>query len=143
MRRQSIPMNFQTQRLDEVLAPESGFNPRLPTAFIYEGCSMYFDEPTNAAVILAAKRLMQHRDSLIWVDFVGDDAVSGRHDHESINVFLRGMEELGESFVYGRNDPAEFLRGLGFSRIKQCSSDEFFDTANPVAKMYRFTVSQV
>lgn len=142
LKRHMVPMNFETQRLDHILGDHPSFDPRLPTAFIYEGCSMYFDEPTNAAMVLAVKNLMYHPDSFLWIDFVGEDALAGRHDHDGIDAFLQGMKKLGESFVFGTNSPALLLQELGFSRVDQTSSGELFDSSNPVANMYRFVVAR-
>lgn len=142
LRRHPIAMNFEEHRLDDVLNAHSAFDPRLPTAFIYEGCSMYFDEPTNIAMTLAMKRLMQHPESFLWIDFVGRDVVSGGHDHEGIDAFIDGMKELGETFIYGTDSPALLLEDLGFSSVSQTTAAELFDVGNAVADRYRFVVAR-
>ena len=142
LKRKMIPMNFETQRLDEVLLASGGFDATLPTAFVYEGCSMYFDEPTNRAMLLAAKDVMEHPESFIWVDYVGDAIVSGGIDHSAIKGFLNGMDELGETFVFGVDEPTRYMNELGFETISERASDEFFDTSDPVCAAYRFIVSR-
>lgn len=141
LKRKMIPMNFETQRLDEVLLASDGFDATLPTAFIYEGCTMYFEEPTNRAMLLGIKDIMEHPDSFIWVDYVGDSIVSGKIDHEAIQGFLRGMDELGEAFVFGVDDPSNYMSELGFKTVSERTSAEFFETIDPVCSAYRFVVS--
>ena len=109
-----VAMNFETDRLDKALRNNGDFDPWQPTAFIYEGCSMYFDGVTNASMLTAARKLMQHPMSFLWVDFVATDVVDGQHRHKGIAAFLEGMEQLGEAFVFGVDDPDLYLRNLGF-----------------------------
>lgn len=103
---------------------------------------MYFDEPTNRRMLLSIQQLMRHSDSFLWVDYVGDAIVDGTLDHQGIKNFLMGMEELGESFVFGLEDPATYMRGLGFDEVEQVASSDFFETDDPVCSLYRFTVSR-
>lgn len=142
LKRKAVPMNFETQRLDRVLETTKGFDPSLPTAFIYEGCTMYFDERTNRDMLLAARKVMRHPDSFIWVDYVADSVVTGEFEHAAVQAFLRGMDELGESFVFGTDDPSGFMRELGFETVEVRNSSDFFETTDPVCSLYRFTVSR-
>jgi len=141
LKRKPVPMNFETQDLCEVLTSISGFNPTLPTAFIYEGCSMYFDEPTNRQIITSVHKLMRNAQSFLWVDFVADSVVRGLTKHHDVERFLAGMEKLGEAFIFGVDDPQAFLNSTGLQAREIVPASNYFRTMDPVFSLYRFTVS--
>ena len=52
------------------------------------------------------------------------------------------MEELGEAFVFGVDDPASYLRGLGFDgSVEVAYASDLFDVDDPMFSLYRFAVA--
>ena len=140
--RRLVPMNFELQRLEHVLEVTPEFDPRLPTAFIYEGCSMYFSEKTNNAMLSSIAKLMSHEQSFLWVDFVAESVVRGVSKNDDVREFLKGMEELGEAFIFGVDDPEAYLHELGFAEVELVSASDFFHATDPIFSLYRFALAR-
>jgi methyltransferase (TIGR00027 family) len=103
VRRTTITADFILDDLSEVLRNCPNLDPHLPTAVIYEGCSMYFERAINEKVYRAMGEIMRHPTSRIWTDFVKSDVVTGETTYPEVTQFLKTMEDLGEAFIFGHN----------------------------------------
>ena len=113
-----VAADFKCDDLAEVLLRHPDFDPNLPTAVVYEGCSMYFSEQENQEILTLLSRLLQHNDSRLWSDMVTTDVVDGTTQVKEIAAFVDGMEQLGEKFIFGCNDPVAFLSDCGYRLLK-------------------------
>lgn len=139
--RRSIAMDLTSDRIDELLLKHPDFDPAVPTLFIYEGCSMYFDAELNRKILAACANIMRHRDSRIWCDLVDETIISGENQAQPVIDFLSGMDELGEKFIFGHSEPEHYLRQAGLSRVKSVSCAEVLGEDQTVYEQYRFVVA--
>ncbi|MFN3192658.1 MAG: SAM-dependent methyltransferase [Aureliella sp.] len=141
-RRRPIAMDLRSDRIDELLLRHPDFDPTKPTLVIYEGCSMYFDSESNRRVLKECRELLQHSQSRLWCDIVGLDVVEGNGQFPEVERFLAGMDELGEKFIFGHDEPAEFLREIGLDCAESTTCSEFLGECDAVYDLYRFNVAR-
>ncbi len=142
VRRRMVACDFRQDDVGKLLMRHPDFDPKLPTAVIYEGCSMYFDAQENREVLTAAANLLQHPDSRLWCDVVTESVVQGTTSHPEIVKFLDGMEELGEQFIFGSDAPQEFLSDCGFSSTSVTSAQDYLGCQDHAFSTYQFAVSK-
>lgn len=140
--RELLEADFRSDDLAGLLAEHPRFDPSLPTMFIYEGCSMYFTEEENERVLRMVTSLMQHPSSCLWCDFVTREVVSGRTNNRSIAAFLKGMDELGEAFIFGIEEPAAWFERLGLGMVETTRCGEYLNERDMVFDTYRFVVAK-
>ena len=136
-----VVTDFKRDDIAELLLRHPDFDPTLPTAFVYEGCSMYFDREENRTLLRAVSKLMQHPFSRVWCDLVKENVVDGTTNHPEIVKFLDGMEELGEKFIFGCDAPQEFLAECGFSSTTNVLAQEYLGVRDETFSTYQFSVS--
>lgn len=137
-----LEADFRCDSLKDVLHKSPKFDPSLPTLFIYEGCSMYFSNEENRGLLRQVRELMVHPDSVLWADIVSQEVVTGRTNDQSVLSFLKGMEELGETFVFGLDDPSDWLNQVGFSKVTVESCRDYLKEPNLVFDTYTFCVAR-
>ncbi len=103
-----IPADFKRDNISTVLRNHPRFDATLPTLIVFEGCSMYFSEAENRAIFGSFLDIMENPDSRLWVDFVNTAVVTRRTNNQRIIGFLEGMDSLGESFIFGTDEPKSF-----------------------------------
>jgi methyltransferase (TIGR00027 family) len=136
-----IAADFRKDNLYALLEQDERFDALLPTLIIYEGCSMYFSDEENRQIFAAFRQLMRHPDSRVWADFVNTAVVTRRTNNQRILTFLEGMDSMGESFVFGLDNPAEWLKSVGFPDVSQISAGHYLDDPDAVLSTYRFAVA--
>ncbi len=145
LNRHGLAVDFLKDNVANVLNNCKEFDPSLPTVFVYEGCSMYFEESINRNIIKNLMAMMQNPHSRLWVDFVTRQSVEGRTHVPEIADFLMRMDELGESFIFGSDQPAQFLQSCGVSDCEIICSGDYLKSdsgkIDPVYQVYNFTVS--
>ncbi|MCH2181463.1 MAG: SAM-dependent methyltransferase [Mariniblastus sp.] len=145
--RYCLALDFLQDDPAQALANCPEFDPALPTVFVYEGCSMYFEEQVNRKIIQSLMQMMQHPQSRLWIDFVTQQSVEGRTQVPEIADFLTRMDDLGESFIFGSDQPDQFLKTCGVPACDMVRSGDYLDTIrddlqiDPVYQVYYFTVS--
>lgn len=137
-----LEADFRCDLLKDVLQQSELFDASLPTLFIYEGCSMYFSNEENQGLLKQVRGLMGHPDSVLWADIVSQEVVTGRTNDQSVLSFLRGMDELGESFVFGLEDPSSWLSQVGFGDVVVESCRDYLQERNLVFDTYSFCVAR-
>ena len=68
-----VPIDLRTMSLAEVLAGQVDLDQ--PVFVAWEGMSMYFSEEEVLAVLEGMRPLLQHPDSLLWLDMVDREPV--------------------------------------------------------------------
>lgn len=138
--RYSIAADFLRDKLSEKILNNSPFDPKLPTLFVYEGCSMYFSSEQNNQLLKDVWTLAQHPSSKLWCDLVTSAAVDGKTNRPEITAFLARMDDLGESFVFGCDHPGEFAKSIGCDQAQSETCREFIESAEPIFDVYQFCV---
>ncbi len=141
-RRVLLEADFRSDNVQSVIAEHPRFNAALPTMFIYEGCSMYFTEQENRRMMDVVRSLMQHPSSCVWSDFVSPDVANGKTNNRNISAFLDGMDELGETFIFGVDDPACWLNQSGLGLVETTRCGDYLDESDMVFNTYSFVVAK-
>jgi methyltransferase (TIGR00027 family) len=134
-----VPMNLELHDLGRELCSR-GFDPQLPTAFIYEGTSMYLPDETNRRVLETIAQLMMSPDSRLWMDYVTASVVAGEEDATEVKHFMAGMSSIGEPFVWGIGNAADFFATVRLALVSDSASDVHPPSDDPVYDLYRFAV---
>ncbi len=137
-----LKADFKTDDLANVIGEHERFDHRVPTAIIFEGCSMYFSEAENLRLCAAFRGLLQHPLSCLWIDFVDTKVVTRRTNDQRIISFLEGMDSIGESFIFGTDDPSELLQPAGFEIVETISAGAYLDDPDPVLGTYSFSIAR-
>ena len=143
VRRRMVATDFKRDHVGELLLRHPDFDPRIPTAVIYEGCTMYFSEEENLEVLEAISHVLEHPDSRLWCDMVKRSVVNGTTNIEEIAKFIAGMDQLGESFIFGCDSPAEFLARCGYSTTRVTTAQDFLGSPDPSFSTYQLVVAKV
>ena len=139
----SIAADFLKDDVADLLLAQSSFDPAAKTLFVYEGCSMYFTHQENLRLLRNVWKLAKHPESQIWCDLVTQSVVSGETTRPEITAFLNRMDDLGESFIFGSNDPHEFLASVGCQATQWKTCRQFLGAEEPIFDVYRFCVGRV
>lgn len=142
VKRHAIPANFLTQDLCEVLTSDPSFDRDKPTAFIYEGCSMYFDDQKNCEILTQLSSATTNGDSYIWADFVTTEAIENVSGRAEVTAFLEQMDALGETFIFGVDDPGEYLNDCGWTTNRFVSSRDYLKAEDPIFDVYQFSIGR-
>ncbi|WP_197528536.1 YiiD C-terminal domain-containing protein [Aeoliella mucimassa] len=133
-----LPIDLRCMTLPDVL---DGVVPKdEPILFVWEGMSMYFEEPDTLRILGEIKSMLTHSDSMLWFDLVDrEPVVNPAAFPESIQNFMHGMQILGEPFVFGSDAPQELLEKAGLRCLDVVTSDVYFpETTDPLFSIYQF-----
>lgn len=136
-----IECNFLSENISQKLLL-NGFTPQNPTLFIYEGCSMYFNEEGNIKILSEISDLMkQNENSVLWMDIIDKKAISIGNRSKSLNDFMSGMAKLGEPFICGfdKNDPV-FKTSKLVINSQSITSDFIKHNSNDIYSLYTFNL---
>lgn len=139
--RSQYPIDLRTMTLTDTLLEHLPTD--RPVLVLWEGMSMYFEEQDVKELLIDMQSLLSHKDSLLWVDMVDREPVVNPENYAgSIQDFLRGMQILGEPFIFGSDDPAAFIDDSGLRCLDVVKSDFFLsDALDPVYSIYQFCVA--
>tara|TARA_R110002049_G_scaffold4601_5_gene32194 strand:+ start:279015 stop:280415 length:1401 start_codon:yes stop_codon:yes gene_type:complete len=140
--RRMVAADFKSDNIADLLLQHPDFDPEQPTMVVYEGCSMYFTADENREILTNAARLFRHPDSRLWCDVVTESVVDGTSHHEEIAKFLEGMEELGEQFIFGCDDPNDFLESCSFRATEKTTAGQFLSSTDQAFSTYQFVVAR-
>ncbi|MBC7967885.1 MAG: YiiD C-terminal domain-containing protein [Fuerstia sp.] len=141
-RRVMLSANFKIDDLTQVIGQHPRFDASVPTVFVFEGCSMYFSAAENQRIFRELLELVQNPLSCVWSDFVNTAVVTGRTNNLHITRFLEGMESLGEAFIFGTDDPTEWLESLGYNFVESITAGEYLNENDAVLNTYSFAVAK-
>ncbi|MEE2828943.1 MAG: SAM-dependent methyltransferase [Myxococcota bacterium] len=117
-----VPCNFEEDDfLDRLTA--SGFSSDEPALFIWEGVTPYL---SLEAVRATTGRIAQgcHPQTVLIFDHLEKKLVDGRSTSEDDRALREMVDDLGEPFVFGINDPLPLLVDVGFGQVRRVSFDE-------------------
>ncbi|WP_220498095.1 SAM-dependent methyltransferase [Stieleria mannarensis] len=140
--RHQIAADFLQDDVGELLQQHFAFSETALTLFIYEGCSMYFDEQQNQRLLRSIRRRIKHPQSVLWMDCVTPAVINEGTDDPNIHEFVDRMEMIGERFVYGPAEPRAFLRSCGFVCSSDVTAQQFLDSDDPTLGEYRFVTAR-
>lgn len=117
-----VECDFEHHDFLERLAA-AGFDPAEPAVVTWEGVTMYLNE---AAVrhTLARVAFGCEPHTVLLFDHLMKKIVDASRRHEREQVTRAYVEELGERFVFGVNDPLPMLYEEGFRYVESVSFDE-------------------
>jgi len=138
----SMAADFLKDDVAELLLANPDFDPTAKTLFVYEGCSMYFTEQENIRLLKDVWKLAKHPESQIWTDLVTKSVVNGETQRPEITAFLNRMEDLGERFIFGSDDPSELLGLVGCQTTDSKTCRQFLDAEEPIFDVYQFCVGR-
>jgi methyltransferase (TIGR00027 family) len=137
---QAVALNLEFDDIATALRG-AGFDPASPSLFVFEGMSMYFEEPINRTVLSSIRSLMEHPESRLWCDVVAGSVVRNTSGYAQVEAFIAGMAKLGEPFIFGLDRPVPFFESLGYEVASdERSSSDQLGGANPIYDLYRFYV---
>lgn len=136
-----VPIDLRTMSLETVLRDYLSFDE--PVFVAWEGMSMYFDEQEVQAVLAGIRQVLQNPESRLWVDLVDRDPIRAPEDFApEVLSFVRGMQILGEPFIFGVNSVKGFMEANGFTCQQVVSSGTFLNgDSDDVHDLYRFCVA--
>lgn len=135
--------DFRQAQISQVLNQCRAFDSKRPTLVIFEGCSMYLSKYENMQLMLSVRKSLKNPRSAVWADMVSEAVVEDANGIPEISEFLTRMEQLGESFIFGCDDPASFLQACGFGAASVLTAREYLSSTDPSLDTYQFVVSRV
>lgn len=137
----SVPIDLTTTTVARALANEPSFNSRLPTLFIWEGGSMYFDRSSANAIYASLAELMaQCPASRLWLDYVTQDVVDNKTNVPEIERFIKSMSKIGDPFVGGIHDAKTLAKENHMQVDLDVSSASYLRTDEIIFKYYKFCI---
>ena len=136
-----IPIDLRTMSVADVLAEQLPQD--VPVFVAWEGMSMYFQEQEVRSILAGMMPVLNHPNSLLWLDLVDRKAVEHPELYpESIRNFMRGMQILGEPFTFGPESIGEFLESTGLRSLEVVPSDVcLHGRKDPVYEIYKFCLA--
>ena len=119
-----VPVDFQTDDLEASLAA-NGYDPQLPTLFIWEGVTMYID-PSAVDDTLAFIARNTGTGSAVIFDYTDPAVIAGSHERGEAKAWLEITRKAGEPLRFGiaAGELDAFLTQRGFHNIREITSDD-------------------
>ncbi len=141
LRRETAEINLEIEDLAERIVASTSFSPKHPSIVIMEGVSVYLDAATNKRVLASLRRLLQHPHSRLALDIVAEEVASGSTSFPDLRNFVEGMRELGEPFLFGVSDPAEYFKRHHYRIDAQIPSNHYRrESPDELYAVYNFFV---
>jgi methyltransferase (TIGR00027 family) len=102
---------------------EAGFDTKEPALFIWEGVTPYLSE---GAVRGTVHRIASscHPDTVLIYDHLEKKLVRGTNVDSADAALNEMVDELGEPFVFGIDDPLPLMVDEGYRQVRRVSFDE-------------------
>jgi len=117
-----------------------GLDPALPTLVLWEGVVPYLtEEAVRATLTQLAEGL--HPDSLVAFDTISKVVAQNRSNRAMDQQLAALVDDVGEPFRFGLDDPVPLLHGVGFRHVRTVSFDEAclaFTGSYERARAFRF-----
>jgi methyltransferase (TIGR00027 family) len=117
-----VRCDFETDDFIERLT-EAGFDPEKPALFVWEGVTPYLSE---AAVRDTVHRIASscHPDTVLIYDHLEKKLVRGTPVDMADAALKEMVDQLGEPFVFGIDDPLPLMVEEGYRQVRRVSFDE-------------------
>jgi methyltransferase (TIGR00027 family) len=135
----NVEIDLEIQSIDDALLSCGGFDPGLPTFFIWEGGSMYFTTDNIDTILLPISKLM-NSESRLWLDYVSSDLIQCRTGIREADNFITNIRKMGEPFINGYNDIAILADTFNLEIEKNIHSGAILEIDEDIYKHYCFTV---
>ncbi|MBF0586704.1 SAM-dependent methyltransferase [Prosthecochloris sp. N3] len=135
----NIDIDLERQTIDTALRQCRYFDPELPTFFIWEGGSMYFEEADIDNILSSVRKLMTP-GSRFWLDYVSKDLVQSTTGIREIERFITNIRKMGEPFINGYNDIASLANTYHLSVEENVHSGSALQLDEEIYKHYSFTI---
>lgn len=139
-KRIQVPIDLRRTTVSTALKDRIDFT--VPIFIAWEGMSMYFDEAGVRSVLDGMAPLLGNPQSRLWADFVTKQAIVNSSIFPEVEAFMRGMQLLGEPFVFGTDSLKAFMESNNFTCIEIAPSSRLLcDRVDPVYSVYSFCVA--
>lgn len=117
-----VPCDFEKDDFLERLLL-AGFDAAAPALIVWEGVTYYLPEAAIRATLRRVAKGCEPRSVLLF-DYFTRAFVEGASRADADQQTRQLVEELGERFVFGTNDPLPMLFEEGFRHVRNISFDE-------------------
>jgi O-methyltransferase involved in polyketide biosynthesis len=135
-----VPIDLHLHDVAEKVIETGHFDSTLPCLVVWEGGSMYFDKQSFQRIVASIPRLLQHRDSRLWLDYVDVSVIDGSSGFPVVDEFMNAMRCLGEPFITGFKEIEVELRHHGLVIQEDTPSRRMLKSDDPVFDLYKFCV---
>jgi len=135
----NIDIDLEYHHIDKVLRECDSFDPELPSFFIWEGGSMYFENDKIDHIFSAIQALMSP-GSCFWMDYVTEDLVNSATGIKEIEGFITNIRRMGEPFINGYNDIAVLSEHYKLDILETLHSGALLNKHEEIYKHYRFCI---
>jgi methyltransferase (TIGR00027 family) len=136
----AVPIDLRVTRVSAALRNRLDF--AAPIFVAWEGMTMYFQEHEVRSTLDGIAPLLGHPQSRLWADFVSRQAIVNSGIFPEVAAFMRGMQLLGEPFVFGSDSLEAFMESNNYVCFEIAPSSRFLtDRADPVYSVYNFCVA--
>ena len=135
-----VPVDLRGTTVSKALQDRIDFT--APVFVAWEGMSMYFQEAEVRKILDGIAPLVGHPHSRLWADFVTREAIVNSAAFAEVEAFMRGMQLLGEPFVFGTDSLEAFMASNNYVCLEVAPSSRFLaDRGDPVYSVYNFCVA--
>lgn len=135
----NVDIDLKLQPIDLVLRETRKFDPSLPTFFIWEGGSMYFQEEDVDTIFTSITKIMSH-GSCVWFDYVSEALIQDATGIQEAAYFMKNMRKMGESFINGYNDVRVLAEKYDLIIQQDIRSGAVLDIEEAIYKHYGFCI---
>jgi methyltransferase (TIGR00027 family) len=135
-----VPVDLRATAVSAALQGRVDF--AAPIFVAWEGMSMYFEEAGVRSVLDGMAPLLGNPQSRLWADFVSEQAVVNPGVLPEVAAFMRGMQLLGEPFVFGTDSLQAFMESNNYTCLEIAPSSRFLaNRSDAVYSVYSFCVA--
>lgn len=118
-----IPFNLNDNDLNAIV--RAGFQPAIPTVYVWQGVSYYLPERTVSA-ILDFVRAKMVSGSLLTFDCCWPLMLIENDEIPGIRFNIERLRQIGEPYIFGMepNDMKSWLQGKGFQSVSVSMQDD-------------------
>jgi methyltransferase (TIGR00027 family) len=118
-----IPGNYVADGVIELLL-SNGFDPDLPTYFIWEGNVMYMPLASDTQTMLLLKRSVKW----FWLsfDYLTESVITKTTGDASLTTLVESFEDMGAPWVCGIDDVSGLARELGLRVVEDVTTGELY-----------------
>lgn len=123
-----IPGDYVESGIVPLLEP-AGFDPGLPTFFLWEGNTTYLP-PDQVERVVTGMRDAADQVTVAF-DYMAEKVITRNTGHDGLNAFIDHLAQKGAGWVSGYDDIAPLAARTGFSVRSNPSAEELWKTHRP------------
>ena len=141
----AVPCNYLDVNLPDKLR-EAGFDPHVPSLFIWEGNTMYL--PRESIFEFINQLAGQIRGFSVAFDYMSNHVINGTSGVPSVTRAFDYFYDRFTPFITGFDDPSEFERNTPLRIVESGNMEDvgarrcprFAETLAPLAGLYRYCI---